>query len=268
MDASKQDSAPQAPDVPLTDAQRHRDGFWEMLRTLAYAVGIAMVFRSLLFEPFHIPSGSMRMTLLEGDYIFVSKYSYGYSRYSFPFGTQLGFISGRMPAGVAPARGDVVVFRLPTDPSIDYIKRVMGLPGDRIQVRDGVVYINGEELKQKLVDKFTFTEGGLERSALRYRETNPEGRSYMVLDENSFGEVDFTDEYVVPEGYYFMMGDNRDNSTDSRYQKEVGFVPAENLIGRAEVIFFSIDKDAQFEFWEFWKYPSMFRPHRFWVDIQ
>lgn len=265
METPQQDNTAQA--ASPTDAQRHKDGFWEMLRTLAYAVAIAMVFRSLLFEPFHIPSGSMRMTLLEGDYIFVSKYSYGYSRYSFPFGTLFEGISGRLPDR-APKRGDVVVFRLPTNPKIDYIKRVMGLPGDHIQVRDGVVYINGEELKQKLVDKFSFEESGIKRTAMRYRETNPEGRTYYVLDENSFGEVDFTDEYVVPEGHYFMMGDNRDNSTDSRYLNEVGFVPAENLIGRAEVIFFSIDQDAQFKFWEFWKYPSMFRPHRFWVDIE
>lgn len=246
---------------------KHRDSFFDMVRTLAYAIGIAMVFRSLLFEPFHIPSGSMRMTLLEGDYIFVSKYSYGYSRFSFPFGTQLGLFDGRL-AGRVPARGDVVVFRLPSDPKIDYIKRVMGLPGDRIQVRDGTVYINDQELKQKPVDRFTTIENGVEHNVLRFKETNPEGRSYNILDENSFGEVDFTDEYVVPKGYYFMMGDNRDNSTDSRYQSEVGFIPAENLIGRAEVIFFSIDKDVPFEFWEFWKYPSMFRNHRFWVTVE
>lgn len=247
------------------EEEKRTESSWEMIKTFVYAVGLAMIFRSLLFEPFHIPSGSMRPNLLVGDYIFVSKYSYGYSKFSFPFSPNL--FSGRIWE-TKPKRGDVAVFRLPTNTKIDYIKRVVGLPGDVVKVRDGVVYINEQEVTQERVQDYVHHEGGNSVQMMRYRETNPEGRQYEVLDDTKFGEVDFTDDYVVPEGHYFMMGDNRDHSQDSRYVNAVGFVPIENFIGRAEMILFSIDKESEFEFWEFWKYPSMFRDGRFFMAIE
>lgn len=250
--------------VPAEE-QKRVESAWDTLRTLVYAITLALVFRSLLFEPFHIPSGSMRPTLLEGDYIFVSKYSYGYGRYSFPFGTLMDW-DGRIWES-KPERGDVAVFRLPTDPSIDYIKRVIGLPGDRIRVNDGRVYVNDSQIEREQEEDWAFRENGVEKRVLRYREKLEGGKSYITLDESAFGEVDFTEEYVVPEGHYFMMGDNRDNSIDSRYSDRVGFVPAENLIGRAEMILFSLHRTADVEFWEFWKYPQMFRDGRFFAGI-
>jgi len=161
----------------------------------------------------------------------------------------------------------VVVFRLPTDTKIDYIKRVIGLPGDTIQINDGRVFLNGEPVEQENLDVFAMRVNGIERRIKRNTEKLPNGRTHAVLDETGFGEVDFTQEYVVPEGKYFVMGDNRDNSIDSRYMDQVGFVPADNLIGRAEIILFSIDREAEFEFWEFWKYPSMFRDGRFFLSL-
>jgi signal peptidase I len=253
-------------DTPQEE-QKRVESAWDTLRTLVYAIGLALLFRSIFFEPFHIPSGSMRGTLLEGDYIFVSKYSYGYSRYSFPFGAMVDFFDGRIMED-QPERGDVVVFRLPTDPSIDYIKRVIGLPGDTINVKDGIVHINGKEVERESASDFAFKVGDVEKRYPSYRETLPNGKSFMTLDETKFGEVDYTEDYKVPEGHYFMMGDNRDNSIDSRYTQQVGYVPAENLIGRAEIVLFSIDKSTEFEFWEFWKYPSMFRSGRFVLGIE
>lgn len=243
------------------EEQKRVESAWDTVRTLIYAIGLALVFRSFLFEPFHIPSGSMRPTLLEGDYIFVSKYSYGYSRYSFPFGSLMNW-AGRVWE-TQPERGDVVVFRLPTDPSVDYIKRLVGLPGDRIRVNDGRLFVNDHMIDRVQEEDFAFRINGVEKRVLRYREVMPSGKAYVTLDESAFGEVDYTEEYVVPEGHYFMMGDNRDNSIDSRYTEKVGYVPAENLIGRAEMILFSVDKTSGFEFWEIWKYPSMFREGRF-----
>lgn len=236
---------------------------FEGLRSFLYAVAIALVFRSVAYEPFHIPSGSMLSTLYIGDYIFVSKYSYGYSRFSFPLSAPL--FEGRIWRD-APKRGDVVVFRLPTNPSIDYIKRVVGLPGDRIKVLDGVLHINDVAVKLKRVKDTQFPdEEGNIKSVATYEETLPGGRTHIILDETKLGDVDFTDEYKVPKGHYFMMGDNRDNSVDSRYSDEVGFVPEENLIGRAEVIAFSYNQNVSFL--EFWKWDELLRGNRFWKEI-
>jgi signal peptidase I len=211
-------------------------GLGETLSVIVQALLLALVIRTFLFQPFSIPSGSMRPTLLEGDYLFVTKWAYGYSRHSFPFSPPL--FSGRI-WGEAPARGDVVVFKYPPNPSLDYIKRVIGLPGDRVQMREGQLFINGEPVRREKVgqiDNPDITEQ--DRPVDVYRETLPNGVSYDTLDINPGSIEDTTREFVVPEGHYFMMGDNRDNSTDSRFN--VGFVPAENLVGRANIIFFSI----------------------------
>ena len=219
---------------------RKRSETREFFQTIGIAVLLALVFRSFLYEPFHIPSSSMKDGLLIGDYIFVSKFSYGYSRYSFPFG--IVPIEGRA-FGESPKRGDVLVFRLPRQPSIDYIKRVIGLPGDKIQVVDGVLYINNEPVPKEADGEFKDFENGKEKTIPRFTETLPEGKKYNVLDETRFGAVDNTTVYEVPAGHYFMMGDNRDNSTDSRYQSQVGFVPYENIVGRAEIIVLSFGDD-------------------------
>lgn len=218
------------------------------ISTLITAVFCAALVRSFLFEPFHIPSSSMKPNLLIGDYIFVSKFSYGYSRYSFPFG--LKFFEGRI-FETAPKRGDVAVFRLPTDPDINYVKRIMGLPHDKIQMRDGVVYINDQEVKK--VRDGSFDDEGTEIA--KFLETLPEQKTVSTLDQNFDAPQDSTGIYEVPEGHYFMMGDNRDNSQDSRFLTQVGYVPEENLVGRAKIIFFS----SKAEIWKFWRWNHSIR---------
>ena len=225
---------------------------FETLRTLFYAVLIALVVRTLFFEPFNIPSGSMKPTLLVGDYLFTSKYAFGYSKHSLPFSPPL--FGGRVLEDL-PERGDVVVFKLPSDGRTDYIKRVIGLPGDRIQVRDGVLYINDEAVRRERVGSFV-DEGEGGRELARYVETLPNGRQYEVLDMIPNGPYDTTRVFEVPEDHLFVMGDNRDNSMDSR-TRFVGFVPVENLVGRAEVIFFSTDGSAAL--WELWRWPFAIR---------
>lgn len=218
----------------------------DSIKTMLLAVVLALTVRSLAYEPFNIPSGSMKSNLLVGDYLFVSKYSYGYSRYSFPLG--LPWFEGRIFNKNMPKRGDVVVFRFPPNPRVDYIKRVIGLPGDTVQVKEGIVYINGKALERNYVDDFADSENNMVKSIPRYTEILPEGKIITILHENSNGtqryeDANNTPEFVVPEDKYFMMGDNRDNSTDSRF--DVGFVPAENLVGKAEIIWFSTDGSAQ-----------------------
>ncbi len=208
----------------------------EFVRTIIYALLIALVFRVVLFQPFSIPSGSMKPTLLVGDYLFVSKYAYGYSRYSIPFSPNL--FEGRI-LSKDPERGDVIVFKLPTDNSTDYVKRLIGLPGDRIQMRSSVLYLNGQPLPQERLDPFQdLMPNGAYVMRDRYRETMPNGRHYEILNYHDFSPTDNTREFVVPAGHYFMMGDNRDDSMDSR-TTHVGYVPSANLIGRADVIFLS-----------------------------
>lgn len=234
--------SPDAPNKPLegqaTDKKEHYS--WnDTIRTIVVAILLAVTFRSFVFEPFHIPSGSMKSNLLVGDYLFVSKYSYGYSRYSFPFG--FGFFEGRVMSS-KPERGDIIVFRLPINPRIDYIKRLIGMPGDTVQVKDGIVYINGSALKRKQVDSYLDDENKNNIHMVnRFVETLPEGKDIVILKERKHGPADDTPLYVVPEGHYFFMGDNRDNSRDSRFMDEVGFVPEENLVGRALIIFCSVD---------------------------
>jgi len=247
-----------------TDANKTGEsGWWETAKIILQALAIALVVRVFFYQPFNIPSGSMKSTLLVGDYLFVSKLSYGYSRYSFPFGINL--FSGRIFAS-QPKRGDVVVFKLPRDNSTDYIKRVIGLPGDEISVRNGVLFINGREVPKRRVGEFeTREDGGPPRKIARYEETLPEGRKYLVLDSEPNGPFDNVGPYRVPAGHYFMMGDNRDNSTDSRALWGVGYVPYENLIGRAEIIFFSaaVDEPDAFRLIKPWAWPFDIRWGRF-----
>jgi signal peptidase I len=242
-----------------SEKAKQQGGAWETIKVIVEALVIALVFRTFLYHPFNIPSGSMEPTLLVGDYLFVSKFSYGYSRYSFPFDFSL--IHGRIWEGAGPKRGDVVVFRPPREPGTDYIKRVIGLPGDRIQVKDDLLYINDKPVPREAVGTWQgVDEFGTTRPIQEYRETLPNGVSYLTLDMTTNGPGDNTRVFEVPPDHYFMMGDNRDNSQDSRFlDGPVGFVPAENLVGKAEVIFFSVQGAPA---WEFWRWPWTVRPGR------
>jgi signal peptidase I len=236
-------------------AKRKDGGVTETGRVIFQAFLIALVFRTFLFQPFNIPSGSMKETLLVGDYLFVSKFSYGYTHYSLPFSPAV--FSGRIWAS-EPARGDIVVFRLPKDDSIDYIKRVIGLPGDRIQMINGALFINEQPVQRERIEDFVETEGdGPTTRAKRWRETLPNGVSYTTLSLIDNGLYANTSVYLVPPGHYFMMGDNRDNSADSRVLSQVGYVPFENIIGRAQVIFFSVLEGEHA--WEVWRWPWVVR---------
>ncbi len=231
--------------------------------TLIWAGLIALVIRSFFFQPFNIPSGSMKPTLLIGDYLFVTKYSYGFSRHSLPFSPPLG--DGRVLAR-APERGDVVVFKLPSDGQTDYIKRLIGLPGDRISVRNGVLFINEQQIKREQVADFIDHDAaGREKHIRQFRETLPNGVSYLTLDEIDGSIADNAGEYLVPAGHYFMMGDNRDNSTDSRFMRHVGYVPEDNLVGPARILFYSFDDLTAW--WQIWRWPQAMRYARFFKII-
>lgn len=229
----------------------------EIFKTVVYALLIALFLRVLFFQPFTIPSASMEPNLLEGDYIIVSKYAYGYSRHSIPFSPPL--FHGRI-MGKAPQRGDIIVFKLPRDGHTDYIKRLIGLPGDRIEVKGGQVYINGRPVRREELASEKVDSGyGFVRDVQRFLETLPGGRTYVTYDYGPDGDMDNRGGFVVPEGHYFFMGDNRDNSLDSRAPQAigVGYVPEENLVGRAEVILLSWDRDA-----------SIFKPWTWFLDAR
>ncbi len=242
--------------------QPKESGGKETVKTVIIAILIALGIRTVAYEPFNIPSGSMIPTLLIGDYLFVSKASYGYSRYSLPF--SLPLFSGRL-FFEEPERGDVMVFKLPTDNQTDYIKRIIGLPGDVIQLKKSVLYINGKPVKRQKVEDFVNRDeyGNYTRTP-RYLETLPNGRSHYIIEFTESTVFDSTPAYTVPEGHYFAMGDNRDKSKDSRYLSDVGFVPRQNLIGRADFLFFSVNGTV----WKIWEWSKTLRVERFFQGIE
>jgi signal peptidase I len=267
------DSVMHAPPMqnPKTSTSRKSSGgVIDFFKTILWAVLIAIGIRTVAFEPFNIPSGSMIPSLLIGDYLFVSKYSYGYSRFSLPgWLTDIDVFGGGRIFFRPPERGDVAVFKLPRDNKTDYIKRIVGLPGDRIQVKGGVLFINGEPVKRERIEDFVDRDSGAAVRVPQYIETLPNGRQHRIIEYTDRGEYDDTPVYVVPAGKYFAMGDNRDNSLDSRVPQErlgVGFVPAENLVGRAEFLFFSTNGTARF--WEVWKWPAAVRYGRLFHGIE
>jgi signal peptidase I len=237
--------------------------FFEWIRTIVYAVFLAVIVRTVAYEPFSIPSGSMIPTLLIGDYLFVSKFSYGYSRHSLPF--SLPLIPGRIFYS-EPKRGDVVVFKLPKDNRTDYIKRIVGLPGDKVQVIGGILHLNGTAVTREPADDLVVRDflGSVRRTS-RFVEILPNDRRHHILElDGDTGPLDNTPVYTVPPDHFFAMGDNRDSSKDSRFLGDVGFVPKENLVGRAEFLFFSIDGDIL----DFWKWGRSIRFSRFFQGIE
>src|SRR5690349_5453498 len=244
--------------------RKDEGGLWETIKVILQALLIAVVVRTLLFQPFNIPSGSLVPTLLIGDYLFVSKYSYGYSRYSIPFGPPVG--SGRIWAS-EPKRGDIAVFKVPKDNSTDFIKRVIGLPGDRIQVVHGILHINGQAVtRERIADYPSLDPFRRPKAAPHYLETLPGGVKHEIIElDGDSGALDDTQVYVVPPGHYFMMGDNRDNSTDSRVLSQVGYVPVGNIIGKAEARFFSIKDNIPP--WQLWQWPANVRWDRMFQSV-
>jgi signal peptidase I len=244
-------------------AKKKSGGWLESIKTILYAALIAIGIRTVAFEPFNIPSGSMIPTLLVGDYLFVSKYSYGYSRHSIPFSPNL--FQGRIWASM-PERGDVAVFKLPRDTRQDYIKRIVGLPGDRIQVIRGVLHVNGEALRREALGDFVAEGDGPRMTVRLFREFMPSGNTHLIVEQSDDGPLDNTPEFLVPPGHVFAMGDNRDNSLDSRVPGAVGVIPLDNLVGRAEFIFFSVDGSARW--WEVWGWPFAIRYSRIFSAVR
>jgi len=242
-----------APQDGVKESGHSGSAWMETLRTVVIAVLIAVGVRTLAYEPFNIPSGSMEPTLLIGDYLFVSKLSYGYSRHSVPLGLPL--FKGRI-FFTEPEKGDVAVFAYPRDNETDYIKRIVGLPGDKIEVREGILYINDITAKREMLSASDIAElGYYDPFGRLYYETLPNGRRHLIHERSDKAPLDNWGPEVVREGHFFAMGDNRDNSLDSR--ANVGQVPFENLVGRADILFFSHDGSSSW--WEFWTWPSTIR---------
>jgi len=236
----------------------------ENIKTLLYALVIALVIRSFLFQPFYIPSSSMEPNLLIGDRLFVSKYSYGFSKHSLPFSPNITKDRYFMKA---PKRGDVVVFKTPADNRTDYIKRLVGLPGDYVQIINGDLYLNDKKiLRTKLNQEFTINCGNEKIDVQGFNEVFPNGKEYTVVYRKE-GSMKDTDKYFVPKEHYFFMGDNRDCSKDSRFLSSVGYVNINNLVGKARITFFSNDKDLG-NLFKFWKWNKSIRFDRFFKKIK
>ena len=239
-----------------------KNSFFGNLKSIFIAIFIALLIRSFIFEPFNIPSGSMKPNLLVGDFIFVSKYSYGFSKHSLPFSIPL--IPGKIFSNT-PERGDVVVFKTPENNRIDYIKRVIGLPGDKIEIKNGIIFINGSEILRKKLNDFLDTDNKTSNKRVRMYNEYFFNKEINILDITDNGIADNTQLFNVPENHFFVMGDNRDNSQDSRFRSTVGFIPYENLVGKAQFIFFSLENAR---FLQIWKWPNSIRYERIFQKIQ
>ena len=236
----------------------------ENIKTIFYALIIALIIRSLFFQPFYIPSSSMEPNLLIGDTLFVSKYTYGYSKHSFPFSPN---ITNKRFLKKTPERGDVIVFKTPADNRTDYIKRLIGLPGDIIQIVEGELFINEQlVIRRKINSNFSITCGSEIIDTDLYEETLPDGKNHLVAYRKN-GSMQNTDKFVVPENHYFFMGDNRDCSKDSRFLSSVGYVEFNNFVGKARTIFFSNDKKKG-SFFKIWKWNESIRFNRFFKKIK
>ena len=239
-----------------------KNNFFSNIKSVIIAVFIALLIRSFLAEPFNIPSGSMKPNLLVGDFIFVSKWSYGYSKYSLPFSIPL--IPNKIFSRI-PERGDVVVFKTPEDNRTDYIKRVIGLPGDKIKILNGQIIINDKKILRKKTNDFIDNDKNTSLKRVRKYMEYFDELNFEVLDIMDNGIVDNTELFIVPEGHFFVMGDNRDNSQDSRFKKIVGFIPLDNLVGKARFIFFSLENSR---FLQLWKWPKAIRGKRIFKIIK
>ena len=236
----------------------------ENIKTIIYALIIALIIRSFLFQPFYIPSSSMEPNLIIGDRLFVSKYTYGYSRHSLPFSPNL---TNRRYLADKPERGDVIVFKTPADNRTDYIKRLIGIPGDTIEFIEAELYLNDQKILRKKIDSIEVINCGDEKlDVSTFEETLPNGKKYIAVYRN-INTIRNTDKYIVPDNHYFFMGDNRDCSKDSRFLNSVGYVHYTNLVGKARIIFFSNDKKIG-NIFKFWKWNDIMRFKRFFKKIK
>lgn len=237
----------------------------ELVSVVVQALLIALVFRSFLFQPFNIPTASMQHNLLIGDYLLASKFSYGYSKYSFPL--DIAPIKGRL-FGREPTRGDIIIFRPIPHENENYIKRLIGLPGDTIQMREGILYLNGTALPRTRTGTRMDTDShGSTIEVTLWRETMPNGVSYEVQEISDSSPLDNTGKYLVPAGHYFFMGDNRDRSGDSRVLNQVGYVPFSNLVGKAQFRFFSVDYANGARPWMIWRWTKDVRWSRIFESV-